>query len=49
MFLHKGAVTLELHAAHAWSPRVSVPSHWPAPYRVMADELRFPILDVHEA
>jgi len=39
----------ELRAAHVWPPHVSVPSHWPAPYRVMADELHFPILDVHEA
>ncbi len=39
----------ELRAAHVWPPRVSVRSHWPAPYRVMAEELRFPILDVHEA
>lgn len=39
----------ELRAKHAWPPAVTIFDDWPGPYRVLADELEFPIRDVNEA
>jgi hypothetical protein len=39
----------ELRGTHGWPPRIDARDHWPEPYRVMAESMSFPILDVHEA
>ena len=39
----------KLRAKHPWPPEVVVFDHWPDPYRKLAEEMQFPILDVHEA
>lgn len=38
-----------LRDQHAWPPAVVAFGHWPNPYRALATEIDFPILDVHEA
>jgi hypothetical protein len=39
----------ELRAAHPWPPRIQALAHWPQPYRVLAESMAFPIVDVHDA
>lgn len=38
-----------LRDKHSWPPVVTVFDHWPEPYRVLAEEVHFPITDVAEA
>ncbi|MGH8971847.1 MAG: nucleotidyl transferase AbiEii/AbiGii toxin family protein [Acidimicrobiia bacterium] len=38
-----------LRALHEWPPRVTVFDAWPAEYRALAMELKFPVADVHTA
>jgi len=38
-----------LRDQHAWPPTVAAFDHWPEPYRAMATEIDFPILDVRDA
>lgn len=38
-----------LRGQHAWPPQIIVFDHWLEPYRTLADEIQFPIVDVYEA
>lgn len=38
-----------LRDGHGWPPNVTVFNHWPEPYRVLAEQIGFPVLDVRDA
>jgi len=38
-----------LREKQQWPPQVAAFDHWSGPYRVLAAEMQFPVLDVHEA
>jgi hypothetical protein len=38
-----------LRDQHEWPPEIIVLDHWPEPYRVLAEEMQSPIVDVNEA
>jgi hypothetical protein len=39
----------DLRGKHSWPPTVTVFDSWPEPYRALAEELQFPIMEVQDA